>query len=618
MAVLEIILDGSLMIAGGKSAGLGIHLSTLTRRSGRLEVPYIPATALRGAIRLQMEALLRGAELDVACPFPDESLPEGQVFQPKDMVARLFGYAGRPDDRDGSGAGLLRFTDALPLEPVAATARLRIRAGVALDRYSGSAADQHLYFKEECAAGGAIVFQASVTYMGPLAQKEKQWLRAAAESTEAIGAGRSSGGGEIRIRWQEDKPAIKHVIRGDAGTAERARLCLRLLEPAIFGDGQMLGNHRGTRLFPRGSSIRGALAWALIRAGLVPAQHTHEDPGFHALFLENVSFGDGLPVPEPDSEPIIRPATTREARTRQERPFKDVLVRELARERLNRRIEDGGGNRYLGIDDPCYRPDPAPARALDGLVVRTRTRVSLDRYSGSAAFGKLFSFECLDPFFANPNPDRDPVPLSFVSRIENLNPRAARLLEQMGDTTLLIGGGLQHGMGLARIHLEFLQQAPADWERLVKDGQRRIGKLADRLDTEVTRLASNLGIGSQGDSAGDGQPLVLVARSAFITAPNEDHPLARWAEWAGQPVRQFLNRETVGGFNQRYHGDTSRKGPFKTQYQAIGAGSVFVYQVASQNLEKLLRLALPKLRRGVGLNGPCGCGRFELYQEVQQ
>ncbi len=616
MAVLDINLEGALLIAGGKSAGMGVHLSTISRRMGQLDVPYIPATALRGAVRLQLEALLRGNGENVACPFPDESLPEGEAFQPKDMVARLFGYAGRPDDRDGSGPGLLRFSDALPLEPEQAARALRTRAGLALDRFSGSAADQHLYFREECAPGEPIVFQAKVTFMGALAEKEIQWLRAATESTEAIGSGRSSGGGRIRIHWRDEAASKEQEILGHAGTAARARLLLTLEEPALFGDGQMVGNHRGTRFFPRGSAIRGALAWALIRAGLVPEEQTHENEGFQALFLENVSFGDGLPVQDADSEPLIRPATTRESRTQEKPTFKDVLVRELARERLNHCLANTGGKGYASIHDPDYRPDPTPPRVLDGLVVRTRTRISLDRYTGSAATGKLFSFESLEPYFADSNPEGELAPVSFVSWIENLQPRAAALLEKIGQATVMIGGGLKHGLGLCRIRLEFFEETSADLEERVSREMILIEKLANQLEAETARLAAKLGVNVSPDPTRGDLPLVLVARSAYIPAKNEDHPLSEWPDRVEAPMRLFLNRETVGGFNQRYQGDASRKGPFKTQYLAIGAGSVFVYRVPKQNLRELLSLALPKLRRGVGLNTPCGCGRFELYEEV--
>src|SRR3954451_23376054 len=119
MPTLEIHLRGPLLVAGDASA-LGADLATARRFDGERFVPYIPATALRGAVRLQLEALLRGAGRSAVGPYPLDDA--GGAVDLDNTVARLFGYSGPKDERTGALEGQLRFGDALPLDPEKAAA----------------------------------------------------------------------------------------------------------------------------------------------------------------------------------------------------------------------------------------------------------------------------------------------------------------------------------------------------------------------------------------------------------------------------------------------------------------------------------------------------------------
>ena len=69
MPRLRITLNGPLLIAGGQASPLGVDLSTAQRFDGMDWMPYIPATALRGAVRIQLEALLTGTQRPVVGPY---------------------------------------------------------------------------------------------------------------------------------------------------------------------------------------------------------------------------------------------------------------------------------------------------------------------------------------------------------------------------------------------------------------------------------------------------------------------------------------------------------------------------------------------------------------------
>src|SRR5262245_51067490 len=125
MPRLEIVVHGHLLVAGNQDLALGVDLTTARRFQEGLLVPYIPATALRGAVRMQLEALLAGAGEPGVDPYPlDRGVPPEKLGGP---VARLFGYSGKSGERTHSREGSLRFGDALPTDPLRAIQALRVR-----------------------------------------------------------------------------------------------------------------------------------------------------------------------------------------------------------------------------------------------------------------------------------------------------------------------------------------------------------------------------------------------------------------------------------------------------------------------------------------------------------
>lgn len=597
MPRLEIELQGHLLIAGGRSAGMGVNQAMVCRRTEHGDVPYIPATALRGAVRIQLEALLRGATQAATGPFPKDNLAEGDTFQARDVVARLFGYSGRASDPGGSQPGILRFSDALPTDPEQARTRLRVRAGVGIDRYTSSAANQRLFFREECSGSSApLTFLAELTITGQAQPEDLLFLRNAVTTTHAIGSGKSSGGGAVSIRWIDKEHPVRNRVLGDSRTACRARLVCRLLEPAAFGDGGMIGNHLGTELYLRGSTLRGAIAWALLNANRCKA----DDDTFKALFLNEhnpVSFGDGLPVRSQTEEGRIRPATRRRPRHQQGVEI-DILVDELARHRVNRHLEETNQPHYLRPQYGGYKQSTLPARETDDLVRRTRTRVALDRYTGTAAPQKLFSYEYIDPWFGTPDENNALVPVRFVSWIENLGPESAKLLARLQHTTLFVGSGRHTGQGQVQVELTFHGAA--------RDAPKT-GGFAQHLEQKVRELALGLNLTIAAEPA----PLVLVARSAYLPNRPGDHPLGDWEDRYGTPSACYRNREKVGGYDQR----PNQGGYFKPLYEAVGAGSVFVYQPRPGQDLLLSETVWTALRNGVGKETALGCGRFELFEE---
>jgi RAMP superfamily len=603
MPVLEITVRGHLLVAGGQASEAGAHLTTARRRHQGQLVPYIPATALRGAIRIQLESLLKGAGrgAEVVEPY----VAEGQEpFDPGSTVARIFGFSGPAGKRNGSGEGAVRLGDALPVNPDRAAAALQVRPGVELEDFTATAEDKKLFFREVAEISAeALVFRAALAVVGGLDDQDLELLQIAAETTDSIGAGKAKGGGEVSIRWIAEGSSPAARVTGDPSTATRARLLFTLVEPAHFGDGGPYGNHHATRTYIPGATVRGAVAWTLLRNGRIKA----EEDAFQALFLGVAagSFGDALLVADAESEPDLFSATARQRRG-VKHDVQNILVPELARQRINELLVVRG--QYLRADDGDLRFDPfEEARSARGLVRHTRTRVSLDRWTGTAAAGRLFSIEQIDPYLSVEN-DRNAIPARFVSWVEGLTPVTAGLLNQLGGLTVLIGAGRKHGLGLVEVDIRFESDPKVTPAETVRS-------LAASLDQHITVLSSRAKIETP-PTAEDRLPLVLVARSDYVpSGPGIDHPLAE-PELAGLapnvsgPIRRFLHQSFTGGYDQR----PASGAPLKELLAAMGAGSVFVYGLAEEDLDSTLGLLLPVLRRGVGRLVHSGCGRFGLFE----
>jgi len=619
MPRLEITLTGPLLVAGGQAGPLGVDAVTARRFESGRWVPYIPATALRGAVRLELEALLRGARERASGPYPHEE-DQGPDSTP-DEVASLFGYCGPADARTGALEGCIRFSDALPVDPEAACLALTVRSRVAIDPETSSAAEHKLFFREvaDVAPGAPLVFSAHLD-TGDAPEEWVRHLRAATEATTAIGAGKAHGGGAVSIRWlkeeagsterpgppQAAQPVGARVTPCD-GIPGRARLTLTLREPAHFGEGGPVGNHQATRTWIPGATVRGALAWALLRAGVVEG----EDPAFQNLFLGPVSFGDALAAAGPGDEPAVVPATLRKARD--DGRLSDRLVTELARERLNPYLAPRG--LHLRSDDGPRRFDPLPPRPDPGLLRRLRTRLSIDRCTGTARQTKLFSIEQIEPWIPGKGGGGEEASarqVRFVSWIAGLDqacPEARELLGQLAGLPVFVGAGRNHGQGHVEAHLE---PRPDDFD--LAAAEARVRALAGALETRTRQLAQRVGVDLPAGEVPPTLPLALVAHGDYLPGPGASHPLAELGS-ALQPLRSFLNPGAAGGYDTRRE---KKEKPLKDRAPAIGAGSVFVYAVPEGELQTFLAEILPALARGVGQRTESGCGRFRLFDDLSR
>jgi len=140
----------------------------------------LPATSLKGALRDQVERLLRSHMPDI-CAAPD---PRHMCKDPNNLclACRVFGNPRRPSP--------LRFTDVVLPEM-----STQIRAGVAISRRRRAAVPQRLYFIETTEAGPmeALVDITGVFCSREEAEEAAALVALAARALPVLGAGRTRG-----------------------------------------------------------------------------------------------------------------------------------------------------------------------------------------------------------------------------------------------------------------------------------------------------------------------------------------------------------------------------------------------------------------------------------------
>jgi CRISPR/Cas system CSM-associated protein Csm3 (group 7 of RAMP superfamily) len=164
------------------------------RGSDRFERPIIPAAALKGAMRIDFERLMRALERPV-CHGPD---PERMCDTEPCIVCRLF---GGPGDRPGR----LRFADALPLTRQYRELYIQ-RMGVGLSR-SLRRAESGLLFAQEAMPSG-LRLETQIQTLEPLAPQDQHDFEAVlnwwCQEGLSIGGGRSRGMGHVTLEWVVD------------------------------------------------------------------------------------------------------------------------------------------------------------------------------------------------------------------------------------------------------------------------------------------------------------------------------------------------------------------------------------------------------------------------------
>ncbi|WP_437635845.1 RAMP superfamily CRISPR-associated protein [Sorangium sp. So ce854] len=484
MTAFELLLRfpaGSVMIGGASEVPDGLHAAHAEDRDGR---PFIPATALRGALREALEALLRGADLP-ACAGgtgidPGRAEAGELPSQPCTLdggtrckACRLFGTrrAGLdPEERAFS---------ALVLGDAGASADVdswTVLPGVSIDRRARSAANQRLFLARVPAPSRERAFVARGRLIFP---ELKQLFEAAANGTTHIGAGRSRGLArvEMKLRWLEAEPQRAPLALPAEGDV-RVRVTLR--SPASIGVPIASDDVRDTRREIPGAALRGAVGFAL--AETLPDPN---DAAFQALVtpergaqfgylypIDDDAHGPSAPVPitavackyEHHAHGVVDTLLDRVA----------VALAETAKQASDvdrtRLARCSCGAPLRGLDGMRRRRTPVPTRSV--------TRVSIDRTRSSARDEQLFSQILLDAGTV------------FEGTIRNIPAGTRERLALALSMPLSLGRGRSSGWGQVDVDVRAAPSLPAIETRAnnFDEALRRRLKEANLPDDRVGRL----------------------------------------------------------------------------------------------------------------------------------
>lgn len=460
--------NGSPLIGGAAITPSGFHASHAQLPDGR---PYIPSTALRGALRESLEAVLRGSGEHRACVGGTGVDPEGTAPGLDKVPLADITPAGDPDRTCslgsegtaciacrmfGTGRRMLGATerafsalvigDALPTSAFQWTAR----PSVAVTRARRSAADQQLVFRRTVDATGTdpLMF----TARGSVHDAELVcYLEAAARATTHVGAGRSRGFArvDILLAWQGETP-----VAGDCATLpgdQDLRVRVTLTSPVLIGASIVDANHRESRHEIPGATLRGAVGFAL-RTLVEDADHDtatqdllHTERGARFGFLYPADRSAGA-----DTDRIAGPLPTTAAWCKvapREHGVVDTLLDQLVQLHATSAAE---AERAAAHASSVCKECGGPLRTARGsrlaktsVATRTVVRVAMDRARQSARDGQLYSQVLLAPGTV------------LEGTIRGIPPHSRqRLSEALGSGILSFGRGRSAGWGQANVAVE--------------------------------------------------------------------------------------------------------------------------------------------------------------------
>ena len=602
---LEVRLQGALLLGAGRSRE--IHDATLRRPDG---APFIPASALKGAIReqlvrLQGEAAAR--RILGGHGFSQEVGPQGERAEPE------------VEERAGGGSTLVYLGDAELDEEVAKTFRnglgYTVRAQVSIDRRGRRAADQRLFQRQVAGSPGALLSFRAPADLSLLEADDRKLFEAALGAVFALGSSRSRGLGWIELALKPAAAREGEPRSIEIPEATELEVVFEALEPLSLGELPFIGNFQPTLDYLAASTVRGAVVTAAMRHSGVTADR-RGDPAFEALVLDPetcVRFGDAVPVGEdPGAAPRIAPLSVRVGKHEGEKTgIDDTLVRDY----IQRLLAERGV--FHPVRDEIVREDGEPERAARpgrwlGAVAparRVMTRLAIEPASARGKDGALYSVELIERG------------TRFVAAVSNAGAEARQLLADAAAIDLRVGHGRGQGYGRLRIvEVRPRQDEPlaARVEAFDEHVRAQVAAARSPIAAAGAQVPSAAGSPSS-DPPGNGLPAAAEARYLAALLVTELIP----GEAAATPEDAFHAALDLAGSRvlhaavragQRGGFDTA-KGQPRPFGPVVRAGSVLLLSVPAFDAETLARLAALE-RHGAGADRDRGFGAVRFSDPI--
>ncbi len=456
---LRIKARGSLLIGGG-NVPYGLHGAHAETGDGR---PVIPATALRGAMRETLEALLRGVGRP-ACEAgsgheagqltTDEPSTEACILDGGGPCTACLLFGGT---RDKIAPGSRDFSSLVlgdgEISEIAGGSSWMIRPGVTIDRRHRSAAEKGLFLCRTTATGATFIAKGRLRD-----QRFKKEFEAAVRATNHIGSGRSSGTArvDIEIDWQ-DSAESEHETLPDTDLLVQ----VTLRTPTIFGIPIAHSNLRDTRQEIPGAALRGAVGFALAQE----LEDPDGDPGFTSLVDEERGAHFGFLSPVMDGVSSNKAPTGHLPLTAHackvaglDHGLYDDLFDRIATALIDKAEQAHHVQQNL-LAKQCQQCGQ-PLRSVDRfrqypgeVPIRSVTRNAIARAPSSCSDGALFTEVYLEPGTV------------FEGIIRCIPPESSTVLSKVQCLPLQLGRGRGAGHGQVSLELKSTADRPAIIER---------------------------------------------------------------------------------------------------------------------------------------------------------
>jgi len=418
---LEIRLKGGLLIGGGESDRPNLDDATVRDRDG---VPFIPASAIKGAIREQM--------LRIAGEPKTRAILGGK---------RPGANNGDVEDREGK----ITISDAVirhqaVREIFESGLGYSIRQNVSIDRRSRRSSEGRLFQRQIVAPFiDGVVFCAEVNDK-ELDSEGRRIFLGATRAVFAIGSSRSAGLGGVALTVVEDTghgEVADHVAIPDA---KRVVMEIEAQDDLCLGGTLSSGNFFETLNYVPSTTLRGAVISAALRAQGISGDQS-ENNKFRKMFLDPdtcLRFGDAYPV---HATTVSRwtPLTLHTCKFYGEKHGEiDTLLQSYLQWVL---AEQGIFVANRNFCPFCgARTEPVGGSLVGDSGLRfVRTRLAMDAQTARGKEGSLYSMQLVERGSR------------FKAVIDNITPDAVAFLRAATGEGLRLGKGKRQGMGAARI-----------------------------------------------------------------------------------------------------------------------------------------------------------------------
>ena len=617
---LRIRLKTSLSIGGYTSE---VFINKVTARNP-LDIPIIPASAIKGALRIEFERLLKSIKIHTC----DSSTPETMCVDKDNLclACKLFGGI--------NNRGKLRFSDTVLADKewqefFREKKGYTTRTGVGVSRKIGTAKENMLFDKEiiEPFMEG-ITFCATIEEVESLTTDERKYFECAVRSLDAIGGEKARGLGWIKASIEENNspPRTSNKLNLNSDT-----LLVKLIpeEPIRTSFTKTSTYFYETLGYIPGSTIRGAIAQ------YVGNKYGYRDNKFIQSFLKQpVIFCNLYPSGRDIRSRGIAKSIPLSVRTCKTYPgfevnmsdecleeekkhgSKDILIMSLLINLISNEIEVS-----LPLKEKCDYCK-SNMKNFSGFYItysseikdsprQVMTRIAINRKLYTTKEGALYSYEAMEPIFNPYTKKREPLIFSGLIKIPENSNELKEILSEIKE--IQVGGRKNVGFGKAEIQFgDYIGDSKETLRKRLLELNQKIGELGNELSNLLGLSSSKLKnkfeeLTKVNISEAD-KVYFTVTLTSDLILPEPNFKSFIEKQFDATLKECFLDAHRVGGWNAAI-------GIHKEFYTALSKGSTLIFSIPSNKIENLLNKVAKLDQSGIGLQTFEGFGQFSFCDE---